>query len=277
MEIRDIYSEFNVPIKLGKALNLYYGGWEKCCPKHTFGPAIRQHYLLHYVTRGKGQLWINNHVYKIHDNTIFLIRPNIKTIYQADEYTPWEYCWLCIDGYDIEEILNNCGFSQENPLFIDKSDGALQNAIVKFIFEFEQYKYNEYLLLSQLYEIFGQMKKQIKQEQMKSLHVEKAVDFIYKHYAKNISVIDIANFLGIDRTYLYRLFKKTYDMSPQQFIVDFRLKTAMNKLESSNMSVAEIAEYCGFNDASAFCHQFKKVYKNTPLSYRKRPKLIINE
>lgn len=39
MEIRKIYSEFNTPVYLSKALNLYYGGWEICCPMHTFGPA----------------------------------------------------------------------------------------------------------------------------------------------------------------------------------------------------------------------------------------------
>lgn len=32
MEIRKIYSEFNTPVYLSKALNLYYGGWEICCP-----------------------------------------------------------------------------------------------------------------------------------------------------------------------------------------------------------------------------------------------------
>lgn len=35
MEIRKIYSEFNTPVYLSKALNLYYGGWEICCPMHT--------------------------------------------------------------------------------------------------------------------------------------------------------------------------------------------------------------------------------------------------
>lgn len=35
MEIRKIYSEFNTPVYLSKALNLYYGGWEICCPMHN--------------------------------------------------------------------------------------------------------------------------------------------------------------------------------------------------------------------------------------------------
>ena len=77
MEIRKIYSEFNTPVYLSKVLNLYYGGWEICCPMHTFGSAIRQHYLIHYVTRGKGRLWMNDTCYVIEKDTMFLIRPGI--------------------------------------------------------------------------------------------------------------------------------------------------------------------------------------------------------
>ena len=277
MEIRKIYSEFNTPVYLSKALNLYYGGWEICCPMHTFGPAIRQHYLVHYVTRGKGRLWMNDTCYVIEKDTMFLIRPGITCVYQADKDDPWEYCWICIDGYDVENMLNNSGFDKVNLLFFDKSNGEVRDAMLNFIFYFSKYKNNEYMLLSRLYNIFGHMKIQTKKQQAKSIHVERAIDYIYENYSKNISVTDIANYLGIDRTYLYRLFKEEYNMSPQKYLLNFRLKAAMNKLEGGNMSIAEIAYSCGFNDASAFCHQFKKVYKDTPLNYRRYPQLAIRE
>ena len=277
MEIRKIYSEFNTPVYLSKALNLYYGGWEICCPMHTFGPAIRQHYLVHYVTRGKGRLWMNDTCYVIEKDTMFLIRPGITCVYQADKDDPWEYCWICIDGYDVENMLNNSGFDKVNLLFFDKSNGEVRDAMLNFIFYFSKYKNNEYMLLSRLYNIFGHMKIQMKKQQAKSIHVERAIDYIYENYSKNISVNDIAEYLGIDRTYLYRLFKEEYNMSPQKYLLNFRLKTAMNKLEGGNMSIADIAYNCGFNDASAFCHQFKKVYKDTPLNYRRYPQLAIRE
>ena len=277
MEIRKIYSEFNTPVYLSKALNLYYGGWEICCPMHTFGPAIRQHYLVHYVTRGKGRLWMNDTCYVIEKDTMFLIRPGITCVYQADKDDPWEYCWICIDGYDVENMLNNSGFDKVNLLFFDKSNGEVRDAMLNFIFYFSTYKNNEYMLLSRLYNIFGHMKIQMKKQQAKSIHVERAIDYIYENYSKNISVTDIAEYLGIDRTYLYRLFKEEYNMSPQKYLLNFRLKTAMNKLEGGNMSIADIAYNCGFNDASAFCHQFKKVYKDTPLNYRRYPQLAIRE
>lgn len=277
MEIRKIYSEFNTPVYLSKALNLYYGGWEICCPMHTFGSAIRQHYLIHYVTRGKGRLWMNDTCYVIEKDTMFLIRPGITCVYQADKDDPWEYCWICIDGYDVENMLNNSGFDKVNPLFFDKSNGEVRDAMLNFIFYFSKYKNNEYMLLSRLYNIFGHMKIQMKKQQAKSIHVEKAIDYIYENYYKSITIIDIAEYLGIDRTYLYRLFKEEYNMSPQKYLLNFRLKAAMNKLEGGNMSIADIAYSCGFNDASAFCHQFKKVYKDTPLNYRRYPQLAIHE
>lgn len=279
MENRGIHDFFDNTNTLSRAMTLYYGGWEVCEPLHTFGPAIRQHYLLHYVTRGKGKLWIGeakNTCYEIGANTIFLIKPGVVTTYAADKNEPWEYCWICIDGYEVETILNNCGFSKENILFYDKS-GVVQEVLLKFIFSFEKNKHNEYKLLSQLYDFFAQMKKLWKKDNIKSIYVEKAIDFIYKNFGDGISVNDIAAYLKIDRTYLYRLFKKECGISPQKYLLDFRLKTAVNKLESSDKSIAEIAEYCGFSDISAFCHQFKKVYNDTPLNYRRYPQRVAIE
>ena len=220
---------------------------------------------------------MNDTCYVIEKDTMFLIRPGITCVYQADKDDPWEYCWICIDGYDVENMLNNSGFDKVNPLFFDKSNGEVRDAMLNFIFYFSKYKNNEYMLLSRLYNIFGHMKIQMKKQQAKSIHVERAIDYIYENYNKNISVTDIAEYLGIDRTYLYRLFKEEYNMSPQKYLLNFRLKAAMNKLEGGNMSIAEIAYSCGFNDASAFCHQFKKVYKDTPLNYRRYPQLAIRE
>lgn len=272
MEKREIFVDFNNPSNLGHALNLYYGGWEVCCAGHKFGPAVRQHYLLHYVTAGKGRLWINNKCYEINQNTIFLIVPGVVATYQADRESPWEYCWICIDGYEVPRILRDCGFNNDSPLFFDKSGGRVQSAIVNFVFSYRRNKHNEYTLLSRLYNFFAQMKRQYKRTNIKSVYVEQAIDYIYENYNKNITIGDMANHLNIDRTYLYRLFKRECNVSPQKYLLNFRLRVAVNKLENTQKSIMEIAEECGFNNVSLFCHQFKKVYSDTPLNYRKYPR-----
>lgn len=279
MEFKGIYDFFNNTTTLSRVLTLYYGGWEICKPLHTFGPAIKQHYLLHYVTKGKGKLWINdakNTCYEIGENTIFLIKPGVITTYTADKDEPWEYCWICIDGYEVPGILRDCGFAEDNLLFHDKSNGKVRNALLKFVFSCKRNKHNKYMLLSLLYNFFGHMKKERKREDVKSIYVERAVDYIFENYNKNITISDIAKYLNIDRTYLYRLFKKECGISPQKYLLNFRLRVAVNKLECTQLSIMEIAEICGFNDVSSFCHQFKKVYKDTPLNYRKYPRCDIS-
>ena len=37
-------------------LTLFQFGWERCAPLHSYGPAIRNHYLFHYVFSGRGTL-----------------------------------------------------------------------------------------------------------------------------------------------------------------------------------------------------------------------------
>ncbi|MCI8862239.1 MAG: AraC family transcriptional regulator, partial [Lachnospiraceae bacterium] len=37
-------------------LTLYQYGWEQCEPAHSYGPATRNHYLFHYIIKGKGVL-----------------------------------------------------------------------------------------------------------------------------------------------------------------------------------------------------------------------------
>ena len=66
-------------------------------------------------------------------------------------------------------------------------------------------------------------------------------------------------------------------MSPQKYLLNFRLKTAMNKLEGGNMSIADIAIVVGLMMHQHFVISLKKVYKDTPLNYRRYPQLAIRE
>ena len=271
MENKESYF-FSDTAKLNRALVVYCGDWENCNPLQISNPEMQYHYLFCYITKGKGKLQINNKkcvCHEIGENTIFLIRPGMNATYLADENKLCEYCWFCIDGYEVENILQDCGFSKDNILFFDKSKGIIREALLKFIFSYKSNSDNEYMLLSLLYNFFAQIKQQYKNENAKSIYVEQAIDYIYKNYDKNIAIGDMANYLNVDRTYLYRLFKKECGLSPQKYLLNFRLKVAMSKLENTQNSIREISEACGFNQVSLFCYQFKKFYKDTPLNYRK--------
>ena len=72
-------------------LNPVQFGSERCAPSHAFGPAVRTHWLLHYVISGQGRFTREGETHPVHAGNIFVIPPYLETYYQADAQTPWHY------------------------------------------------------------------------------------------------------------------------------------------------------------------------------------------
>ena len=65
---------------------IYTCGYEKCSPAHSYGPAVRSGYLIHYILGGKGIYKTEGHLYHLSEGDAFLIRPNTLIYYEADKY-----------------------------------------------------------------------------------------------------------------------------------------------------------------------------------------------
>jgi len=100
-------------------------------------------------------------------------------------------------------------------------------------------------------------------------YYKKAEQYIRHNYGYNISVTDIARHVGVDRTYLYKLFKKYSGTSPKQFLTAHQVSAAQDLLTYTALSVTEIALSCGFRDSSSFCRIFNHEIGMSPLKYRK--------
>ena len=53
--------------------SIYFCGHEHCQPGHSFGPAVRPHYLIHVVLSGKGIFKHQGHTYSLKSGDSFLI------------------------------------------------------------------------------------------------------------------------------------------------------------------------------------------------------------
>lgn len=268
----DNYVEYiiNTPLYLNSSLTLYLCGRERCTSGHSFGPAIRSHYLFHFILKGKGKFYTQNRCYTLVENQGFLIFPGESTLYVADEEEPWEYCWFGFDGYEVKSILEHCNLSKENPIYVDSSNGLLRNEILNLGELFNSCQFNEYEAMGHLYLVFSKMQ-QNKKSQTKAFqktYSDKAVDFINHNYSYAIKIEDIAKNIGIDRTYLYKNFMEIHNASPQQYLIEFRLHKASTLLEATNISITEIALSCGFKDTPSFYKHFKQKYGVTPKVYR---------
>ena len=240
---------------------------------HSFGPALKPHYLVHYILSGKGKFSIGGKEYPLEAGYGFLITPDELAFYQADEQDPWTYVWVGFSGTQAAEYIGNIGLSVRQPIFrSDESEELYQ--IVKDMMEHNTFGLTHDLrrngLLGIFLSIMAEGTKVAENEvDRANNYVRKAVSFIQSNYCNPIKVTDVANYVCINRSYLYTLFQNSMGMSPQQFLATFRITKATELLQLTALPVESIALSCGYQDPLVFTKAFKQMKKMSPTSYRK--------
>lgn len=119
-------------------LTLYFCGSEHCTPGHSYGPAVRPHYLLHVILQGHGRYQYKGETYALQAGDAFLISPAEVTYYQADEVHPWSYAWVGFDGQAVPEILSrtvfsvSCIFQNPHPDTLPSLAGCMEQLLETF-------------------------------------------------------------------------------------------------------------------------------------------------
>ena len=102
-----------------------------------------------------------------------------------------------------------------------------------------------------------------------NLYVEQAVLYIRNNYTRNIRIKDIAAYVRVNRSYLYKLFEENLHVSPQEFLTNFRISRSRELLELTELSIEGVALSCGYQDALVFSKAFKKRLGLPPSVYRR--------
>lgn len=98
--------------------------------------------------------------------------------------------------------------------------------------------------------------------------IQKCKNFIFEHLYEKISLTHLADYLGMNPSYLSHLFKKEVGISISEYIQTEKIKEAKKLIEVGEKSLADIYVPLGFLDQSHFTKAFKKVIGITPKEYR---------
>ena len=122
-----------------------------------------------------------------------------------------------------------------------------------------------YGFLNSIYEYYSEKKLSTQNTYMK-----RAVEYIERNYNKNISVEGIANMLGIERSYLSRLFKSYKNKSTQNYIIDYRIRCACRMFEQEDVNVSQVCAAVGYTNIYCFSRIFKSRVGVPPKEYMER-------
>ncbi|MGX7327823.1 AraC family ligand binding domain-containing protein [Enterococcus bulliens] len=87
------------------SLQFEFCGFSKTLDHHSFGPAVRDLYILHLVLDGEGMYTVKNKQYSLKKGDFFLIRPYDTTFYSSSIKDPWSYIWLAFSGATADQII----------------------------------------------------------------------------------------------------------------------------------------------------------------------------
>ena len=90
-----------------------------------------------------------------------------------------------------------------------------------------------------------------------------------ENYQESLKLDDIANAAYISRSELCRGFQRTLQMTPMEFLMQYRIRQSTVLLKNMDLRILDIAEMTGFSSPSHFGSYFRKYMGCTPREYRK--------
>lgn len=269
-----IYSEHNVNML---DLSIDFCGYEDLEPSYSYGPSVRNNYVLHYITHGTGTFYYNHENFALEAGDLFLLKPNEMTYYVANSSDPWSYYWIGISGTKLEDLfslskINETAILKYSQSKKTKTIGKLIKEIVlqteSNLTQLDYIKAYSYLY-SIMYELGKAYPNPLRENKIKHDYFSQIKNYIDQNYHNNIDIQSIADQLNINRSYLSVLFKKHIGLSPKKYMMDVRMKRASQLLFATKMTINEIAFSVGYNDQVTFSKAFKNYFLLTPSQYRK--------
>jgi AraC-like DNA-binding protein len=252
-------------------LSVYESGFEKCEPNTFHGPLGKHCYFIHFIMKGKGIYETGGKRYEIKPNEGFLIRPWETVYYGPDADDPWEYYWVGFNGLDAKRLLKLSGLDNKY-IFSYTKDNILKNTIISLHHASQKVASREYAMIGYLYLFFSCLINEYLSvtDKVSQKHIMKVLAYIEQNYDKNINIEIMSKTYGLSRSQLYKTFEENLNISPMEYLINYRLNKACLLLKATDMAIYEIGAAVGFRDTIHFSKIFKKKISVTPTEFRKQ-------
>lgn len=246
-------------------------GWQISSEETEVAPCVKKDYVLHFVVARKGTYIAGGRTMNVEKGQMFLLRPGEHVFYYHNKLTPWEYYWIGFNGEDADRLAAELGFGHGKLVLGVKNIESVV-AIVRELCQPSEEGASPFYLKSRFFALleilFSHVKKESGLKANDSVELYDAVEYIKKNVSENITVSTLSTALSIDRTWLFRIFKKKYGVSPSEYISSYKLELAKEYLGETQLPIKVIAQNLGFDNYATFSKAYRKKYGVSAKEYR---------
>lgn len=253
----------------------YNPGWSLYLHSHPY-------YQLIYVVRGEGIFSYDSDQYVMNAGSNFLIRPNQKHSLRntgGETLKTLDIKFFLFEQELIEQLdrmdSQLCIITKETELYWNR---IRESSLRKPVFYKDEVRLSMALLLLHLIRADNSGRQETAQDPALDFLtndneiIQAFMDFIQQNYQKDLSLEDIAETLGYNKSYLCQLFRKYYNSTPMRFLYAFRVQAAKKLIQTSDYDLKQIAGMTGFNSIHHFTRLFGSTVGMSPGTYRDREK-----
>ena len=254
-------------------------GSEACARGHQYGPAVRDPVLIPHVASGTGGVHADGHEHPIGPKHGFIIFPGQVTTYRADDDDPWVYAWVGYDGRTAAILTEMVGLTRSSPVFELDAEIDPYERIRRMFRAASDMRLGDMAMLGSLYQLLseiGQGRTSVG-DQPETRYFKKAVWYLEGNYQRDVRITDVAAFVGLSRSQLFRVFQSAASMSPKEYLNILRVERAAKLLRATDLSLEKVALSSGFFSAGRLNAVFRDQYGTSPSQYRKTVKLAGKE
>ena len=246
-------------------------------PVETEKPNGRNDYQLIYISEGKGYFFFDASKTPtiVQKGNMVLFKPKEPQIYHYHVEDKTEVYWLHFTGYKIEEYLKRYNIPENDKVFFTGVSPDYQwifNQIIREL-QLQRSDYEEFLKVLFRHLMLTINRYAHEENETKSdmiNEIERAAHYFSEHYSEDISVEDYAQEHHISVNWFIHNFKNIMKVTPMQYILSLRISAAKRYLETTNKSIAQIAQAVGYDNPLYFSRIFKKHTGHSPSEYKKK-------
>ncbi|MCO4328841.1 AraC family transcriptional regulator [Staphylococcus hyicus] len=251
-------------------------GIEIGTPNVSYQYTVVKPAVLHIIVAGTGSFTYQQSTYQLKSGDMFLLQEGMHVHYEASADDPWTYHWVGFSGNLAIDYLKRTSLI-DCPVVMNKDTSDISKVMYQICeraITYETATSDDIHHLSDLYKLLfliTQCAPKPFEKEHNEIYssVQDAVDYMNQNYMYAITIDDIAQYAKVSRSYLYKLFIKWMDQSPQQYLIYLRLYHASSMLKTTSKPIQDIAQAVGYSDPLLFSKAFRKHFDMPPSTYRK--------